>query len=155
MFSDPKITLNNYVSYFVSPYNVWFRELGHPQLDIQIYEDGEWSIIQFFKSPVIPSLTPWNHVMTKMRHVEINPWICKKLIDNIDVEKRFVWDEQDRKDRAARDADKAERRHVEDLANRQLQVIKNSPNLMNRIVKHGLKEMSLKNLIKHVPSHQI
>jgi len=153
MFSEPKVTLRNYISYFVSPWHVWFREIGYPELDLLRFEDGEWAIIQFLQAPIIPAETPWTYVLTKLRHVEISPWVCKKYAENLDLERRHVWDELERQERRAAEDKRADDLHCEDVSERMFKAIRGNDDLMNRIAKNGLGETSLPKLFRHVPKH--
>lgn len=147
------VTQANYVSYMVSPYNAWFRELGYPELDIQEYDDGEFAIIQYHRSPVVPALTPWSHVLTKLRHIEKSLDFCKRYSSQLDLEKRHVWDEQDKLERRAREDMRTEDEYAEDWANRAFKVIKGNPALYERIAKNGLKEMGLRRISRNIANH--
>lgn len=152
-FSEPRVTARNYVSYFVSPYHVWCREAGYPELDVVRYEDGEWALIQYHRSPVVPSLTPWTTVLTKMRHVELSPWVITKWAQNLDLERRHIWDELEAKEKAAAAEYEQNVRHGQDLADQQFKVIRGNPALMERIARNGLKEIGLFQMSRHIPKH--
>ena len=154
MFTSAKVTTNNYVSYMVTPYNAWFRSWGYPRLDLNIYDDGEWEIIEYLRSPVVPALTPWHRVLMDIRNTEINPWFCKKYVENLDVEKQHVWDELDRNEERHRQALYAEELHATDFAERAFKAIKQNPELMERIAKNGLGEIDLFKLSKHIPNQR-
>lgn len=148
----PGVRTNTYVSYMCSPYHVWFQAMGYPRLDLNIYEDGEWEIIEFLRTPVVPSLTPWHRVLMDIRHTEISYDFCKKYVENLDLEKRHVWDEMDRKDEQdKRDLFKQEM-HVADFQKRAFQAVSQNPALMERIAKNGMQELSLRNLSRHIPN---
>jgi len=153
MIPAPVMTEADYISYMVSPYNIWFRDLGYPELDIVEYEDGEWAIIQYLRSPVVPCLTPWNHVLTKLRHVEKSYWVCKKWAEQLDLEKRHVWEQQEASERRAREEQAFEDRRAEDWATQAFTSIRNNPGLMERIAKNGLGEIGLRQLARHIPNH--
>lgn len=147
------VTTTNYQSYLVTPYNSWFRALGYPLLDVRRYEDGEWAIIQYLRSPVVPAVTPWNHVLTGLRHVDLSLSVCEKYANQLDVEKRHVWAEQERFEaEAIAEAERSER-HTQMIAEKQHEAIVNNPGLMNRIARNGLHEINLFNIAKHAPLH--
>lgn len=153
MIPAARVTASNYVSHMVSPFNQWFQHFGYPELDVVQYEDGEWAIIQFHRSPVVPALTPWSPVLTKMRHVELTPWVCQKYANQLDLEKRHVWDEQEKLELRARHQQAAEDAHAEDIASRMHKAITQNPALMERIARKGMKEINLRRLAKHIPNH--
>lgn len=153
MISTPKVTLANHISHMVSPYHVWFRELGYPQLDIVEFHDGEWAIRQFLRSPVVPHRTPWQWVLTKMRNVDKSYWICKKYAEQLDLEKKHFWDAQEKKEQQdMRDAESRELAFEANVENTMKSIRKNDA-LLNRVAKNGLKELGLRQLAKHIPNH--
>lgn len=152
-FSSPRVTAKNYVSYFVSPFHVWCREAGYPELDVVTFDDGEWELIQYHRSPVVPALTPWTTVLTKMRHVEISPWIIQKWAMNLDLERKHVWDELERNEKEAALEQQRTERHSEDIAERQFRSIRQNPALMERIARNGLREIGLMQMARHIPRH--
>lgn len=154
MYSSPRVTQAGYISYMVSPWNIWFRGMGYPRLDVLTYEDGEWSIIEYLRTPVVPDLTPWHHVLMNIRHTEISHDFCKKYVENLDLEKRYVWDEQDRIEERMRQELLREELHSIDFSNRAFAAIKQNPDLMERIAKNGIGEASLFNLSKRIPKQR-
>lgn len=153
MTTRPHVTHGNYQSYMVSGYNTWFSEMGYPELDILTFEDGEWSIIQYHRQPIVPTLTPWSHVLTKMRHIEPSWDICRKWAEQLDLEKRHVWEEQEKLEARARQELAAEERHAKDFTDRAYTAIRSNPDLMNRIAKNGLGEMGLRQMARRIPNH--
>lgn len=154
IFPKAQVTCTNYISYFVSKYNAWFRFLGYPELDILKYEDGEWAIIQFLNKPVIPCLTKWNFVLSGMRNVEISPMICKKYTEQLDLEKRYIWDQEEkRQEQIKRQIEEEDRRSL-DLAEKGHKVISKNKNLMERVAKNGIEEISLRKIYKHIPNYR-
>ncbi len=145
----------SYVSYACSKFHPWFVEMGYDRLDIIQYPDGEWGIIEFEKIPVMPCLTKWKVVLSKLRHIEITRGFVEKYLSKIDNRRKEFWDierarthavfaEQDAKERAGRD--RAERAFV---------AMRNNPSLMNRIASNGLSEMNLEKIVKHIPRQQL
>ncbi len=148
-----EVTTANYVSYFVSPYNVWFKDMGYPELDVIQYRDGEWHIIQHLRSPVVPALTPWQTVLSKLRHVEKTYSVMYRYANQLDIEKREVWANQERIEKKAREDLAREEKHAEDIATQQFKAIKGNDALMQRIAKNGLGEIGLRRLAKNIPNH--
>lgn len=153
MFSPPGVTSANYVSYFCSPYHHWFVEMGYPLLDVNEYADGEWEIIQYFRTPVVPALTSWNRVLMKMRHVEKSPWVIQRYTENLDMEKRAFWEGEKRKEAELAAEQERRDRHAEDVAQRQFLAVRQNPALMDRIARNGLKEIGLRQMARHIPNH--
>jgi hypothetical protein len=152
MFLEPKVTCSNYVSYFFSPYHRWFEEWGYPQLDIVLQDSGAWGIIQTFNTPVIPSLTKWNWVVLPMKNREINPWIAKKYVENLDLERQYAWDEVERREKEWQTQLFREQLHLDDMRLRMFNAIKGNPDLMNRIAKNGLGEARLSRISRQIPN---
>lgn len=147
----PVITRANYVSSFFSGYNNWFRQLGHPLLDIIRYDDGEWSIIQCQTSPIIPCLTKWNHILTGLRNIEISTGFVEKYVQIIDLAKDEFWDNENAKTQRMEDEKDLMEENALDKVDRAHKAIINNPDLMNRIGKFGLGQMDLHNIIPNIP----
>lgn len=152
MFSEKGIYADT-VSYFCSPYHVWCCELGYPELDVVEFKDGEKALIQYHRSPVIPALTPWNYVLTKIRNVDITPAFIKHYADKLNLENRHVWDEMDAKDKKLDEEQAARERHDKDIAERRYECIRGNDALMQRISRNGLGEMNLRQMARHIPNH--
>ena len=153
--SKPVVTRANYVSYFFTGYNTWFRELGYPLLDINRWPDGEWAILQAERTPVVPCLTRWNYVLTGLRNIEISKVFVEKYTEMLDLTKKAFWDKEDSKTKEM----ELEKERVEQ--NAQLRVdaahkaITQNPDLMNRIAKFGIGQMDLINVVKNIPSYRL
>lgn len=153
-FRSAGVTQANYISYLVSPYHVWFVDMGYPELDIKTFEDGEWALIQYLNSPTVPAMTRWQYVLTGIRKTEISPWWCRKYAENLDLEKKHVWAEIEDKERALEDETKSRERHDQDVANRRHETIMKNRGLVERISRNGLHEMNLRQISKHIPNHR-
>ena len=142
-------------SHICSKYYKWFVEMGYPQLDINQYIDGSWSIIEYENSPLIPSMTRWRMVLGVMKNIEISYGFVKKYVEEIDLQKKAIWD---RAERASAEADKvaAEKEaHQYEYADKAFEIMRRNPDLMERIAENGLSEMSLDKIAEHVPHQEI
>ena len=139
-----------------SRYHQWFVELGYPELDIVEYDDGEWAIIQFINSTVIPSQCQWQTVLGPMRNIEPTYSICHHWVNRLDITKKLFWDLEDlNRDRHLMEADRLDR-HVEDLAERASFIVSHTPTLLDRIAKTGdMGEALLHKLACHVPLQEL
>lgn len=138
-----------------SPYYVWFCELSYPNLDIREWDDGEWAIIEYYNSPVVPSLTRWNYVLQGLKNILITPGFITKYVHQLDLHRKEVWDALDAKEKA-QDEEKARvEAHAQDTAEKAKNAIMQNPGLVERIAKNGLQEMNLENIAKHIPRHQL
>jgi hypothetical protein len=138
-----------------SQYHKWFVELGYPELDIVEYDDGEWEIIQFIGSTVVPAETRWETVLGGIRHVEPSYSFCANWVQRLDITKKLFWDLEDlEQQKHLLAADKLDK-HVEDLAERAAFVVTHTPTLMERIAKKGLGEVLLHKIAQHVPANEI
>lgn len=140
-----------YISYMQSPYHVWFVTLGYPELDILQYDDGEWHIIQYYNSPVVPSMTQWQSVLGPMRNVEISFGFCAKYIKNLDLSMKAFWDREEGKTKEMLDEHEALENHKMDMVERASQAFLRNPHLMERIARNGIEEMDLRSIEKHLP----
>lgn len=133
----------------------WCVELGYPNIDIQQWKDHEWAIIEFYNSPTIPSQTRWNFVLHGMRNIEVSAGFVTKYIHQLDLHKKEVWDALDAKEKA-QDEEKARiAAHAEDTAERAKNIIMQTPSLVERIAKHGIKEIDLDKVLDHIPRSQL
>lgn len=144
-----------YISYFQSKYHGWFQDLGYPELDIMTKENGEWWIIQYYNSPVIPCLTKWQTVLGPMRNVEISYGFCHKYTQKLDITKRAFWDAEEAKSREVEEEWEAREKHNEDLVERAHEAFVRNPDFMERFAKNGVKEMDLSSFEKVVPRSEI
>lgn len=148
---------------FQSPWYKWFVDLGYPNLDIlregesywkDIEETGEWHIIEFYRSPVIPCMTPWNYVLQGIRNTEISRAFVEKYVAKLDLRRKQVWDESEAKTAAMEEEQAALDRHREATADEAVKILKKNDALMDRIWKNGVHEMNPDKIWKHVPRHQ-
>lgn len=139
-----------------SQYHKWFKDMGYPELDIVEYDDGEWCIIQFLTSTVIPSQCQWQVVLGPMRNIEPTYSICWQFANRLDMNKRFFWDLEDLRQKQHLLDVEAKDRHVEDLAERASFIVTHTPTMMDRIAKTGdLGETLLHKLACHVPLQEL
>lgn len=137
------------------PWYTWCVDLGYRNIDIQQWHDGEWALIEFYNSPVIPALTRWNFILSDLRNIEISPGFLTKYVRQLDLTRKEAWDALDAKERAQTEEKEALDRHAEDTAERAKNIIMQTPTLVERIAKNGLKEMDLEKIAKHIPRHQL
>lgn len=153
--STPGVRSWNYISYFQSPWHIWFQELGYPQLDVNKFEDGEWSIIEYYKVPLVPSMTPWCTVLSGMRNIEISVGFIEKYVLDLDSTKKAVWDREEKKTQRILKEAEAREQHAERMSDAATLAITRNPALMERIAKNGLQEMDLTKIVQHIPRHRL
>lgn len=141
--------------YICSKWYPWLVELGYPQLDVVKYDDGEWAVIEYYRTPVIPSLTPWKVVLSGMRHLEISKGFLKKYIDEIDLQKKAIWEREERRTQKMLAEKEAQEQAAHDRVDTAFKAIRYNPDLMERIAKNGLSEMNLDKIARHVPSTEL
>lgn len=151
---DVGVTLDNYISYFQSPWHRWFVELGYPRLDIVKYKDGEWKIIEYQTSPVVPCLTKFRDVLVGMRNVEITFSFVKRWVRAIDICHQEIWDREEAKTKEIDREEAATDRHREDSAERATQAVLKNPDLMERIMQRGMQEMDISFIRRHIPNYK-
>lgn len=137
-----------------SKYWIWFKELGYENLDIVEHQDGSWSIIEYYHTPMIPCEARWNYVLMDIRNTIPTPGFVTKYVHQLDLRRKEVWDAADERDRKAEKERQDLEKHAQDTAERAKEIIMQTPTLVERIAKNGLQEMNLENILKHVPRHQ-
>lgn len=134
----------------VSPWWRVCRDLGYPELDVRQYADGEWSIIQYLQTPLIPSLTRWQPVLIGIRNVEISATFIKKKADELNLERGHVWDGVRREEARALAEVQADETRAQERAQMKLDIVKRAPDLYARVMRNGVKELELDRLIQHI-----
>lgn len=153
-FCQPGVYSWNYVSSAQSPWHVWFEQLGFPQLDITRYEDGEWCIIEYQGSFLFPSSTKYKVVLSGMRNIEISWSFIKRYVDEINPMSARFWENLERHERMVDAEYETFERNAEDRAHRASRFVLQNPDLMERIAKHGMHEMDIFRIGKHVPNYK-
>ncbi len=72
------------------------RDLGFPQLDIKRWDDGEWAVLEYQNAPLVPSLTKWKYVLTKIRNTEITESFLRRYLWQIDPRTKAFWEKDER-----------------------------------------------------------
>ncbi len=139
----------------VSRWHRCFVAMGYPELDLVEYPDGEKAIIQYFNRPIIPSLTRWGFVLTKIRNVNVDYYWLKEKADALNLENKKVWAEQDAVEKEAIRQQLEEDRRSEDFATRMLANVKNNDDWMQRIARNGLKELNPLRLLNNCPRYRM
>ena len=155
MVPHPGYYLHSYVSSMVSPYYVWFQNLGYPELDVLEYPDGAWFIIQFYNSPVVPSLTRWQAVLGPMHNVPKTYDFMHKYANTLDLTKRVFWDHELKKSQMVEEEWEKVEQHREDMVERASRAFLCNPHVMDRIAKNGLEEMDISRIARHVPKSEL
>lgn len=141
----------SYYSAMCSRYHKTFCSLGYPQLDVVEYDDGSWAIIQYLNTPLIPSMTRWQHVLQDIRHQEKTESFFKHWAERLDPTlkqyRELEWEKSKKVIKEREDQD----RFKQDLVDRGTKAVTKNEGLMERIAKNGVQEMSLKRILKHIP----
>ena len=151
---SPGVRSWNYYSYFQSPYHIWFQELGYPELDIIDWPDGEWAIIEYQNSPVVPCTTKWKVILAGLRNVEISWGFIKRYIDQCNPMSTFFWDRLEQREKEQDAEWETNERNAEDRAQRAAQLVIRNPELMERIARRGIREMDLVKIRKNIPDYK-
>lgn len=154
----PSVGPRNWDGHFegCGPWYAWLCELGYPNLDVQQWVDGEWAIIEFYQAPVIPSITRWNFVLQGLRNIEIGRGFLSKYIQQLNLQRKEVWDAADLRDKRQDEEKLRLDTHAQDTAEKAKNIIMQTPTLVERIAETGnLAEMNLDKIVKHIPSSQL
>ncbi len=131
---------------FCSQYYPMFVELGHPELDIRVFDDGEWAILEMYNAPIIPALVKWKYVLTGLRNLPITRTFVEKYLKQIDPRSSEFWALQDAKSQEAdANADAIERKQAE-LSERAYEVIRGNESLCERLAQNGERELNMDRL---------
>jgi hypothetical protein len=143
------------VSYACSDDYHIFCELGYPQLDRIVYEDGEWAIREFYTQPIMPCQTQWKVIFSGFRNVEFNRSFVKRMIEMIDLERREFWERMEMEEQERREQEKAAINARADLhAQAAKELVKNDA-LMERAAKMGPSAFSLDSILREMSPHQV
>lgn len=136
---------------FCSEYYTWFQELGYPTLDIVVYEDGEWSIIEMLTGPHIPSEVKFRPILSGMRNTAITFGFVKKYVEFLDITKGAYLEAEELKSAKILKENDDLARHRRNIAERAVQIINRHDHLKERIAKFGLQEALPWHVAKHIP----
>lgn len=137
-------------SSFVGPYYKICCDLGLPQVDVQKFSDGSWALIEMMNAPVVPSLTKWNYIAKGLKNCEINHSRIKRIIDEIDPRKQWLWDKEKRKSDAIEQQAKDREDFYEERVSEVVKDAARNPDLQERIAKHGIQEILPHNIAKNL-----
>lgn len=152
--TSPGLRSWNYISTAQSPYHIWFQELGFPQLDITKYDDGEWCIIEYQHTPLIPAECKYKVVLSGMRNIDISFSFIERYLDEMNPMSARFWANLDKMEAMQNAEYETFENNAQDRAHRASRLVIQNPDLMERIAKHGLKEMGLFNIGKHIPNYK-
>jgi hypothetical protein len=147
--------MSYYPDAFWSKYHDWFVELGYPQLDIQVYEDGEWSIIETMNAPIMPSLSKFKVILRGMKNVIISRGFVEKYIKQIDPQRKEFWERERLATKAAEDAVEIREKHSEEFAAKASEAVLGNDALMERIAEKGIEEMDLTKIRENIPNNKL
>lgn len=153
-YSNPGVTRSNYISYFPSKWHIWFRELGYEELDIMEYEDGEWAIIQYLRSPVIPAETQWKPVLFGLRNIEISWSFIKRYTEQLDIQKRAYWAELERQEAEIDREFETNEKNALDRAERAAKLVTRNADAMERMAANGPKELDVRMIRRNIPDYK-
>lgn len=145
----------DYPSRMCSDYYCWFKDQGYPELDLRIYPDGEMCIIQYLHTPLMPSLTRWQAVLTQIRNVLISPTWVKYHADRLNLHKQHVWDEVTKSEEKHLLELAADERRGNDRAEQFYKGVVNNPDLMDRIARNGLRELNPMRMLNHISKSKL
>lgn len=155
VFTSPGI-YGWYPSDLCSPWYTWFVELGFPELDVNRFEDGSWEIIQYHKTPTIPSMTPFHTVLGLMKKVPITSGFIEKYVNKVNNRnpRSEFWEQERQATKRIDDEQEALARHREETATRMKNAIMANDNVLQRIAKNGLHEMDPRYIRRHIPYYR-
>jgi hypothetical protein len=145
----------SYLLYGENKYYRWARRCGYPNVDIidDRDQDGTWSLVEYLRSPVVPSLTPWNYILRDITE-PLTEYMVRRFCEMLDLKKKEYRAMMEMEERLGRENYERALRLEDDLATRATKLISHNPDLMERIAKNGAKELDTTRILAHVPRHQ-
>jgi hypothetical protein len=128
---------------FVSQYWPMFRDLGFPQCDVVFYEDGEFSFIEYYNAPLIPSQTRFMHIAKGFRNIEFNESLIKRVLTKIDPRNPEFWADQILKSTKLEEEKAQKQEADEDWAQKTIPLLLKNDALKERVARYGASEISL------------
>jgi hypothetical protein len=153
-YHSPGLRTWNYISTAQSPWHVWFQQMGYPQLDLTRYEDGEWCVIEYQHTPLIPAECKYKTVLSGLRNIEISYSFLERYLDEMNPMSTRFWENLERHERLQDAEYDTVEKNAEDRAIRASRFVIQNPDLMERIAKNGMKEMDILKIRKHIPNYK-
>lgn len=152
MYPHPYLYLD---SSFVGPYYEWCCDLGYPQLDVQVFKDGSWAVLEMLNAPIIPSMTRFNYIAKGFKNMELNKSILKRIIWQCDPTKRWIWEIENKKSEEILRENEAKETFAVERAEYAMDGIRRNPDLQERVAKNGIQEILPHNIAKHIPESKL
>lgn len=145
----------SYLLYGQNKFYEWTTSFGYPNVDVidDRAADGTWSLIEYLRSPVVPSLTPWNYILRDITE-PLEHYTVKRFCEMLDLKKREYRAMMEEEARLSREKFDAAQKLESDLAGKAARLISGNSALMERIARHGMSEIQPEKILAHVPRHQ-
>jgi len=140
---------------FVSDKYEWFCDLGYPQCDLHVREDGSWAILEMLNAPLVPSLTAWRWIATGFKNVEPCQSRIKRILESIDPTRKEIWQREEQKTAELEANDKAREEHADAVATEWTSSIIRNPALMERVAKNGMHEILPHKIAENIAESKI
>ncbi len=147
-------TSANYKSSFFSDYHPWFCEMGYPRVDLVMYEDGSWGLIELQDGGLIPSEAKFIDILAGIKNLEPNFSTLRRLVHSLDIYRGEYLDHELKKSQAAEDEWAYVMRRRNDLVNKTAEVFAKNDHLKERIARRGAKALDLIDLSRYVPRYR-
>jgi len=145
----------SYLRYGDNQLYKWTKSFGYANVDIidDRLRDGTWSLVEYLRSPVIPSLTPWNYILRDITEplTETN---VGRFCEMLDLNKRQYRVQMEREAKESLLNFNRAQDLESDIAGRAAKLISGNPALMERIAKNGMSEMQPTKILSNIPRHQ-
>lgn len=128
-------------SYFVSDKYRIFCELGYPELDINVFNDGSWAILEMINAPVIPCLTKFKYILKGMKNIEFNRSFAEKFVKQIDPRLPEFWEREIKKTMKLEQDSINHEKFVDDLVEKTVARLRKNDALNERVAKYGPSEL--------------
>lgn len=145
----------SYLLYGDNKFYRWAKSFGYPNVDVidDRLRDGTWSLVEYLRSPVVPSLTPWNYILRDITEpLELN--VMRRFCEMLDLKKREYRNRMEAEQAASLQAFESAKKVEDDLATRATKLITGNQALLERIAKNGIAEMDTIKILSHIPRHQ-
>lgn len=145
----------SYLLYGDNKFYRWTKKFGYPNVDIidDRASDGTWSLIEYLRSPVVPSLTPWNYILRDITE-PLTESLVQRFCEMLDLKKREYRARMEAEEKESKAKVESALRLEDDIATKAAKLISGNDDLLQRIAKNGVAEIQPEKILSNVPRHQ-
>lgn len=145
----------SYLLYGDNKFYRWTKNFGYPNVDIidDRAADGTWSLVEYLRSPVVPSLTPWNYILRDITE-PLTESLVKRFCEMLDLRKREYRARMEAEEKDSKAKVDSALKLEDEIATKAAKLISGNDGLLQRIAKNGVAEITPERILSNVPRHQ-